>query len=132
MMALTGAASNAAVTKTNTGAGSLGQLICGSTGQPPVGGPGAVCSDGNEPYVVTPGKTLSDTLSKSLTSNQDLIVNANDWTGLALTVSAALFQQYLNAGVNGILGSAPAGSGIIPTPPPPPLPVICAGNQSIA
>jgi hypothetical protein len=102
MQAIGGSQQSAATNKALGGTGYKGTEFCtnGST-------PNPLCSDGSEPFVTTPGTNLADTMNRNLNSSIDLIVNANDWTGLLVAVTGALLQQFLASGNGGIVGTAP-------------------------
>lgn len=121
---LGGSAQTAATNNAIAGQGSSGQGLCddGSTPNP---GDGNLCDDGSEALKVTPGSSFIGTLNRNLNSNIDLIVNANDITGLLATITSALLQQVINAGVKGLLGSVTAGTGAPATPAPPATPLVC-------
>jgi hypothetical protein len=100
----------------------------------------AGCSDGSEPITTFPGVNAADTLNKNLSSDIDLIVNANDITGLLATVTDALLQQVITNGVNALVGTNAPGSaaaaippsGGTTTTPPAQFPIACNPSQSTA
>jgi len=120
----------AAQNKAIAGAGAIGAEVCSDGSKPST--TGKLCPAGTNPIVTAPGKNFSDVLSRNMASDIDLITNANDITGLLATVAGGLMQQIIQSGANGILGSAPAGTGVVPTPPPAPLPVACSPKTQTA
>ena len=100
-----GSAQTAAQNKAIAGAGYTSQAICDDGGQP---GKGGLCADGTEPFVMTPGKNLSDTVSKNLNSTIDLIVNIDSQTN-ALTVATilvnAFISQLITSGERGLMNA---------------------------
>ncbi len=122
-------AKNAAQNKSLASQGFKGQEIC-DDGLPPDPKDAGLCPDGSEPIVTTPGKTFGDTLGRNLNSDIDLIVNANDITGLLATIVGSLLQQVILAGANGLIGAKPAGTGSPATTPPTPPKLNCSPSQS--
>jgi len=128
IMAVADQSQNSAQNKAVSANGYVGAEICGDGSTPPPGG--TDCLDG-DPIITAPGKSFSDTLSRNLNSDIDLIVNANDITGLLATVAGALLQQVIQSGANGLLGAT--GSNVVQPAPPPPLPVTCSPKtQTVA
>lgn len=63
-----------------------------------------LCWDGSRPIITTPGKTVGDALTKSLTLSSDLIINAKDIAGLVAVVVDASINRLIREGLNGIRG----------------------------
>jgi hypothetical protein len=100
----------------------------------------AGCPDGTEPITTFPGVNAADTLNRNLGSDIDLIVNANDITGLLATVTDALMQQVITSGVNALNGALTPGTaapaippaGGVAQPTPAPLPIACNPSSATA
>ncbi len=90
------------------------------------------CADSNQPFVTAPGRTIGDTLSNTLGANIHLVVNANDIIGLAATIGASLLEQFVAAGIHGLITTQPAGTGAVPTTAPSLPPLACIPSQLIA
>jgi hypothetical protein len=126
------AGAQAAGSKNNAAASqgySNGAQFCGD-GSKPNPADGSRCDDGSEPFNTFPGANLADTIGRNINSSIDLIVNANDITGLLASIAGSLLQQIIISGVNGIAGAAQPQNG--QGPPPQALPVACHNSQTVA
>jgi hypothetical protein len=120
------AAAEIAKSRALAGSGFPGTEVC-DDGKAP--SPGDGCADGKPSHVSTPGKTISDILSKSFTSGYDRILAAdsaqgNGYQALANFLATAAINQLLKSGLKGLGG----GSSTNPNAPTAPAPEDPAGD----
>lgn len=72
----------------------------------------SVCADGSEPQVTTPGKNISDLVSKGLGTPIDRILTAdpNDWEQLALVLANSAINKLIASGNKGLRNGSVTGS----------------------
>ncbi|HVM76816.1 MAG TPA: PKD domain-containing protein [Candidatus Paceibacterota bacterium] len=93
---------------------------------------GGLCANGSHPYTTTPGITTSHALNSAIDSGPQLVVSANDITGILDSLTSSLINSLtttINGGLLGVNGNNINGGGGAPPPPPP---LVCNPGSQIA